>query len=319
MTGRRQGAGRLADGGHMAGSEPGFEQALAAAAARVERMLEACLPPVSGPHGMTELSEAMRYAVLGGGKRLRGFLAIETARVFDADGPGAERVAASVECLHAYSLVHDDLPCMDDDDLRRGKPTVHRAWDEATAVLAGDALQTLAFGILADPATHPDPEVRVRLVLRLAEASGHAGMVGGQAIDLAAGKAAVPLDPAEVKRLQALKTGALIEFAAEAGAILARAAAPDAARIRAYASALGEAFQIADDLLDVTGSEAEVGKRLRKDAGAGKATFVDILGIEGARARAAVLVGEAAAQLAPYGGRAARLIAAARFVVARRS
>jgi len=303
----------------MTVSEPSFARALAEAAARTERMLEACLPVPDGTPGEAELAAAMRYAVLGGGKRLRAFLALEVARLFGADGAGAGRAAAAVECLHAYSLIHDDLPCMDDDDLRRGKPTVHRAWDEATAVLAGDALQTLAFEILADAATHPDPAVRARLVLRLAQASGHAGMVGGQAIDLAAGKAAGPLGAAQVKRLQALKTGALIEFAAEAGAIVAQAADADLSAIRAYARALGEAFQIADDLLDLTGSEAEVGKRLRKDAGAGKATFVDILGPGGARARAAELVAEAEARLAPYGPAAEVLIQAARFVVERRS
>ncbi len=303
----------------MTVSEPSFARALAEAAARTERMLEACLPVPDGTPGEAELAAAMRYAVLGGGKRLRAFLALEVARLFDADGAGAERAAAAVECLHAYSLIHDDLPCMDDDDLRRGKPTVHRAWDEATAVLAGDALQTLAFEILADAATHPDPAVRARLVLRLAQASGHAGMVGGQAIDLAAGKADGPLGAAQVKRLQALKTGALIEFAAEAGAIVAQAADADLNAIRAYARALGEAFQIADDLLDLTGSEAEVGKRLRKDADAGKATFVHILGPGGARARAAELVAEAEARLAPYGPAAGMLIQAARFVVERRS
>ncbi len=303
--------------------ESGFGEALSAAAGRAERMLEACLPSAEGKGGEAELAAAMRHAVLNGGKRLRAFLALEAAMLFGADGPdaerGAERVAAAVECLHAYSLVHDDMPCMDDDDLRRGKPTVHKAWDEATAVLAGDALQTLAFEILADPATHANGGVRARLVLRLAQASGHAGMVGGQAIDLAAGIAETPLTGAQVKRFQALKTGALIEFAAEAGAIIARAPEADIARIRAYARALGEAFQIADDLLDVTGTEEELGKRVGKDAGAGKATLVDILGVVGARARATELVAEAAAQLAPYGARAARLAEAARFVVERRS
>ena len=304
-------------------SDPGFAEVLSAAARRVERMLEACLPPETGDLGEAELAAAMRYAVLDGGKRLRAFLTLEVAALFDSDGPttqkGAERAAAAVECLHAYSLVHDDMPCMDDDDLRRGKPTVHKAWDEATAVLAGDALQTLAFEILADPATHDDAGVRAQLVLRLAQASGHAGMVGGQAIDLAAESATTPLGAAQVTRLQALKTGALIEFAAEAGAIVAQASEADIARIRAYAQALGEAFQVADDLLDLTGTEAEVGKRVGKDAGAGKATFVDILGHNGARARAADLVAEAEAQLAPYGARAARLAEAARFVVERRS
>jgi farnesyl diphosphate synthase len=301
----------------MSTSKPGFAEVLSTAASRTERMLEACLPPEAGDRGEAELAAAMRYAVLGGGKRLRAFLTLEVAALFGADASAAERAAAAVECLHAYSLVHDDMPCMDDDDLRRGKPTVHKAWDEATAVLAGDALQTLAFEILTDPATHVDGNVRV--ALRLAQASGHAGMVGGQAIDLAAESAKTPLGPAEVKKLQALKTGALIEFAAEAGAIVAQASADDVARIRAYARALGEAFQIADDLLDVTGSEAEVGKRVGKDSGAGKATFVDILGIDGARARAVELVAEAAAQVAPYGAGAARLAEAAHFVVERRS
>jgi farnesyl diphosphate synthase len=300
-------------------SEPGFVEALSLVALRAERALEACLPPEHDQPGEAEMAAAMRYAVLGGGKRLRAFLVLEVASMFGADGAGAERAAAAVECLHAYSLVHDDMPCMDNDDLRRGKPTVHKAWDEATAVLAGDALQTLAFEILADPKTHADGAVRSRLVLRLAQASGHAGMVGGQAIDLAAETAETPLTAVQVKRLQALKTGALIEFAAEAGAIVAQASTEDIARVRAYAQALGEAFQIADDLLDLTGTEAEVGKRVGKDAGAGKATFVDILGHNGARTRAADLVAEAAAQLAPYGAGAARLVEAARFVVERRS
>jgi farnesyl diphosphate synthase len=300
-------------------SKTGFATALEVAARRTEGALDACLPPEHGLPCSAELAAAMRYAVMGGGKRLRAFLVLEVAAIFGADGPGAERAAAAVECLHAYSLVHDDMPCMDDDDLRRGKPTVHKVWSEATAVLAGDALQTLAFEILADPMTHLDGDVRARLVLRLAQASGHAGMVGGQAIDLAAEAAETPLAAAQVKRLQAMKTGALIEFAAEAGAILARAADRDIARVRASAQALGEAFQIADDLLDVTGTEAEVGKRVGKDAGAGKATFVDIAGVAGARARAAALVAQAAEQLAPYGARAARLAEAANFVLERRS
>jgi len=297
----------------------GFSAALDRAVLRTEARLEACLPLVAGAPGEAQLAAAMRHAVLGGGKRLRAFLVLEVAGVFGADGSGAERVAAAAECLHAYSLVHDDLPCMDDDDLRRGKPTVHRAWDEATAVLAGDALQTLAFELLADPATHSDAGVRAELVLTLARASGHGGMVGGQALDLAAEAAGAPLSAAEVKRLQALKTGALIRFAAEAGAILGRAAEADRARIRAYAEALGEAFQIADDLLDVTGTEADMGKRVGKDAGAGKATFIDILGVEGAQARAADLVAEAAAHLGPLGPGTANLVEAARFVVERRS
>lgn len=296
-----------------------FEVALAAAARRVEARLDACLPSQKGTSGEAELAAAMRYAAMGGGKRLRGFLVIEVAGVFGADGTGAERAAAAVECLHAYSLVHDDLPCMDDDDLRRGRPTVHRAWNEATAVLAGDALQTIAFELLAEPSTHPDAAVRADLILTLAQAAGYGGMVGGQALDLAAERAEQPLPPAQVKRLQALKTGALIRFSAEAGAVLGRATQQDRARIRAYAEALGEAFQIADDLLDATGTEADLGKRVGKDASAGKATLIDVLGVAGARTRADELAAEATAQLAPFGSRAARLAEAARFVVARRS
>jgi len=287
-------------------------------AVRTERALAACLPPESTIEGIAELAAAMRHATLGGGKRLRGFLAIETAALFDAPAQGADRVAASVECLHAYSLVHDDLPCMDDDDLRRGLPTVHKAWNEATAVLTGDALQALAFQIVADPATHPSPAVRAGLCLRLAEASGALGMVGGQAIDLAAETADRAWGIEDVTRLQALKTGALIAYAAEAGAILGEATENDLARISRYATALGEAFQIADDLLDVTGDEAETGKRVGKDGAAGKATFVDLLGIEGARARAETLGAQAAEALAPYGDRADALVAAIGFVVTRR-
>ena len=219
----------------------------------------------------------------------------------------------AVEALHAYSLVHDDLPCMDDDDLRRGQPTVHKVWDEATAVLAGDALQTLAFECLARPETGP-ADVRVDLVAALARASGIDGMVLGQALDIAAETAGRPLTLEEITALQAGKTGALIGFAAKAGAVIAGA---DPLPLRHYAAALGLAFQIADDILDVTGDEVRTGKRLRKDAGAGKATFVSLLGLEGAKARAAELVAEAEAALAGYGKGAANLIAAARFVIAR--
>lgn len=296
-----------------------FSLALTNAATATEAALDACLPQPVGTPGEIELNSAMRYAVLGGGKRLRAFLAIEVGAIFGADAQGCARVAASVECLHAYSLVHDDMPCMDDDDLRRGKPTVHKKWDEATAVLAGDGLQTVAFEILADPATHPKAEVRVQLCLRLAQASGAAGMVGGQAIDLAAETVETPFGAAEVRKLQAMKTGALISYAAEAGAIMGEAAPADIKRIRDYADALGEAFQIADDLLDVTGTEEETGKRVGKDATAGKATFVDILGIEGAKNRASELIEQAATALMPYEGKAQQLIDAAHFVVSRRS
>jgi farnesyl diphosphate synthase len=254
----------------------------------------------------------MRYAVRGG-KRLRGFLVLEGARMLGISEDRAISAAAAVEALHAYSLVHDDLPSMDNDDLRRGQPTVHRKWNEATAVLAGDALQTLAFELLADPALG-SAEVRVELVSGLAKASGIDGMVLGQALDIAAETARRSLTLAEITTLQAGKTGALIGFAAEAGAVIAGA---DPTPLRRYAAALGLAFQIADDILDVTGDEAKTGKRLHKDADAGKATFVSLLGLDGAKARAVALVAEAEAALAGYGSGAANLSAAARFVIAR--
>jgi farnesyl diphosphate synthase len=293
-----------------------FAAALAAAQGRTEASLDRLLPPGGdGPTGA--LAAAMRHATLGGGKRLRAFLAIEAAALFGSDPAGADRLAAAVECLHAYSLVHDDMPCMDDDDLRRGRPTVHRRWDEATAVLAGDALQTLAFEILADPATHPEGAARAELCAALARASGWAGMVGGQALDLAAETAATPLDAEAIAELQALKTGALIAYAAESGAILGRADAADRARLSAYARDLGAAFQIRDDLLDVEGDAAAAGKRLGKDAAAGKATFVSTLGADGARARARALAHRAASALAPFGDRARALAEAADYAVAR--
>ncbi|MDX5351248.1 MAG: polyprenyl synthetase family protein [Paracoccaceae bacterium] len=285
-----------------------FPERLAADAALVEARLLAAL------EGRADqpVTQAMRYAVRGG-KRLRGFLVLEGARMLGVPEGRAISAAAAIEALHAYSLIHDDLPCMDDDDLRRGQPTVHRKWDEATAVLAGDALQTLAFELLCDPALG-SADVRLALVSGLARASGIDGMVLGQALDIAAETAGRALTLEEITALQAGKTGALIGFAAEAGAVIAGA---DPAPLRRYAAALGLAFQIADDILDVTGDEAKTGKRVGKDANAGKATFVSLLGLEGARARAAALVSEAEAALAGYGARAANLIAAARFVIAR--
>lgn len=285
-----------------------FSERLAADAGLCEARLLAAL------EGRADqpVTQAMRYA-LRGGKRLRGFLVLEGARMLGVPEARAISAAAAIEALHAYSLVHDDLPCMDDDDLRRGQPTVHRKWDEATAVLAGDALQTLAFELLTDPALG-SAEVRIGLVSGLARASGIDGMVLGQALDIAAETAGRPLTLAEITALQAGKTGALIGFAAEAGAMIAGA---DRAPLRRFAAALGLAFQIADDILDVTGDEARTGKRVGKDAGAGKATFVSLLGLEGARARAAALVAEAEAALDGYGKGAANLIAAARFVIAR--
>jgi farnesyl diphosphate synthase len=287
-----------------------FPERLAADAALCEARLLAALSAKSDQ----PVTDAMRYAVRGG-KRLRGFLVLEGARMLGVAEDRSVSAAAAIEALHAYSLVHDDLPCMDDDDLRRGQPTVHKRWDEATAVLAGDALQTLAFDLLCDPMLG-SAEVRIALVSGLAKASGIDGMVLGQALDIAAETAGRELTLEEITALQAGKTGALIGFAAEAGAVIARA---DPAPLRRYAAALGLAFQIADDILDVTGDEAKTGKRVGKDAGAGKATFVSLLGLVGARARAAELVREAEAALDPYGAGAINLRAAARFVVERQS
>jgi farnesyl diphosphate synthase len=256
--------------------------------------------------------QAMRYAAHGG-KRLRGFLVLESARMLGIPQARAVSAAAAVEALHAYSLVHDDMPCMDDDALRRGLPTVHVKWDEATAVLAGDALQTLAFELLTDPALGSG-DTRIALVARLAQASGAEGMVLGQALDIAAETADRPLTLEEITALQAGKTGALIRFSAEAGAILAGA---DPAPLRRYATALGLAFQIWDDVLDVTGDAALTGKAVGKDAAAGKATFVSLLGLEPAKARARSLIAEAEAALSGYGPAAQNLIDCARFVIAR--
>ena len=259
-----------------------------------------------------DLRDAMAYAV-NGGKRLRAFLVMESARLHGVSDDAALPVAAAVEALHAYSLVHDDLPAMDDDDLRRGQPTVHVKWTDATAILAGDALQTLAFQLLTDPRIGA-PDAQVRLVSALAQASGAAGMVWGQALDIAAETAGTPLDLDAITELQGGKTGALIRFAATAGPLIA---GDDPAALDRYAVALGLAFQIADDILDVTGDEAVTGKRVGKDAGAGKATFVSLLGLDGARARAACLADAADAALAPYGEAAGNLRQLARFVIER--
>ena len=285
-----------------------FAEGLATAAGQVR----ACLADELSGHADEPAIHAMRYA-LDGGKCLRGYLVMEAAALHDVPPERAVWAAAAVEAVHAYSLVHDDLPAMDDDDLRRGHPTVHVKWDEATAILAGDALHCLAFDLLAREAVGP-AEIRVALVAAMAEAAGASGMVLGQALDIAAEKAAAPLTLAQIEALQAAKTGALIRWSAEAGAILGRA---DPAPLRRYAQALGLAFQIADDILDVEGDVVAAGKRLRKDEGAGKATFVSLLGLDAARARASALVTEAEAALAPYGARAEGLREAARFVVAR--
>lgn len=259
-----------------------------------------------------ELRDAMRYAVTGG-KRLRAFLVLESARLHGIDDARSLPVAMAVEALHAYSLVHDDLPAMDDDDLRRGQPTVHVRWSEATAILAGDALQSLAFQLLGDEAIGDDG-ARVRLLRAFAVAVGAAGMVWGQALDIAAETAAEPLDLDAITRLQGGKTGALIRFAATVGPLIA---GDDPAALDRYADALGLAFQIADDILDVTGDEATTGKRVGKDDDAGKATFVSLLGLDGARAHARDLSNAADAALAPYGDAAGNLRSLARFVIER--
>ena len=289
--------------------------ALKRIAGEVEQALDVLLPQPEGAEA--RLAEAMRYATLGGGKRLRGFLVMESAGLFGVDPNCAARVAAAVEMLHAYSLVHDDLPAMDDDDLRRGKPSTHKQFDEATAILAGDALQARAFEVLAEPDTHTNPEARADLVVALAHASGARGMCGGQMIDmLAEGR---QLTDEEISRLQSLKTGRLIQFSVEAGAILGRAAPQQRHLLAAYGRDIGVAFQIADDLLDVTATAEETGKATGKDAAAGKATMVAVLGVERARAQADMLAAQAAAHLDGFGKSAVLLQQLAAFMVTRRN
>ena len=287
-----------------------FRARLDDVAAQVQAHLDDVMAPLEGP-----VAPAMRYTCQGG-KRLRAFLVMDGARLHGVPPAQAIWPAAAIEMVHAYSLVHDDLPCMDDDDLRRGRPTVHIKWDEGTAVLAGDALQTLAFECLARPECHRDPAVRADLVLTMAQAAGAQGMVLGQALDIAAETAATPLTLDQIIALQDGKTGALIQWSATAGPLLARA---DTAPLRHYAQALGLAFQIADDILDVTGNEDIAGKRLQKDADAGKATFVSLLGLAGAQQRASDLIDRAIEALSVYGPEADSLRDAARFVIARDS
>jgi len=270
------------------------------------------------PPGLeSRVYEAMRYSALAPGKRLRPLLVLAGARLFGVHQRSALQVAAAIEMVHAYSLIHDDLPAMDNSDLRRGRPTSHKEFDEATAILAGDGLLTMAFEVLAHPDTHGDPAVRCELVSSLATAAGPAGMVGGQMIDLIAEKQV--LDIGAITRLQRMKTGALIAFSCEAGAVLAKAASELRIALRGYAHDLGLAFQIADDLLDVEGSAAETGKPVGADAAAGKATFVSILGVERARAQADLLVGQAVAHLDLFEQRAELLRQIARYVVSRRT
>jgi len=287
-----------------------FRDALAGHAARVDARLDAIFEELP-EH---DLSAAMRYAVMSGGKRLRAFLVLEGAQLYGVRPQHAERAAAAAECIHAYSLIHDDLPAMDNDDLRRGKPTVHVKWDEATAILAGDALQTLAFDVLASARTSGDPNIRLRLVSTLAAASGAGGMVLGQAQDIAAETATTPLDLEQITELQANKTGALFTWSAEAGPVLGNA---NSHTMQAYAEAVGLAFQIADDILDVEGDAGKAGKRLQKDTRAGKATFVSVLGLEGARARANQLAEQACDGLEIFGGTGDNLRQLARFIVRR--
>ena len=304
--------------------ESAFAARLAESQGSVERELDIRLslkPKPGEPARPKRLIEAMRYATLGGGKRLRAFLAIETARALGRAGAGPRRAGAAIECVHAYSLIHDDLPSMDDDDLRRGRPTTHRAFGEATAILAGDALQALAFEIIADPSTHPSPEVRSALCLGLARAIGLAGMVGGQMFDIDAEQSTAPLSLEEIKRLQAMKTGALLRFSVEAGARLAGAGATASAALERYGRAVGAAFQIADDILDVESDAATLGKRAGKDAAQNKATLVQALGLDGARRELGRLVDEAIAAVdaAGVGAEGDVLRGAARFVAARKN
>nr|WP_167103298.1 farnesyl diphosphate synthase [Sphingomonas oligoaromativorans] len=287
--------------------------AMQSVAADIDTLFDQVLALPGDPRDV--LYEAMRHAAIGGGKRLRPLLVYAASNLFNVSRGSALRAGLAIECIHVYSLIHDDMPCMDDDDMRRGKPTVHKAFNEAVAVLAGDALQALAFEVVADPETHPDPFVRAELALELARASGPSGMAGGQMMDLEAEENRFDLPT--TTRLQQLKTGALIAFCLEAGAILGHVPPEGRRGLRAYARDIGLAFQIADDLLDVEGDAAVVGKATGKDADAGKATFVSLLGVERARKQASMLVDQAIAHLAAFGAEADLLRAIARYVVER--
>jgi farnesyl diphosphate synthase len=299
-----------------------FLTRLDAVAAETEALLDKLLATTAAAGESSRparLIEAMRYSSLGGGKRFRPFLVVESAALFEVSRQNALMAGAALECVHCYSLVHDDLPAMDNDELRRGQPTAHRKFDEATAILSGDSLLTFAFDILSRPETHTDPKVRIELVGALARASGIGGMAGGQMLDLAAeGRfGATTLGEHDVKMLQGMKTGALLRFACEAGGILASATPQQRQALERYGAIVGEAFQIADDLLDLEGDPALVGKQTGKDAAAGKATMVSVLGVNGAKARLQHLVAEAEKVLAPFGKAAAILIEGAHFVAER--
>src|ERR1700734_1129708 len=299
-----------------------FVASLDAVAAETEALLDRLLSPNPAEGELNRpnrLIEAMRYSCLGGGKRFRPFLVVESAALFEVPRERALMAGAALECVHCYSLVHDDLPAMDNDALRRGQPTAHKKYDEATAILAGDGLLTFAFDILSRPETHGDAGVRIELVKALSRAAGVGGMAGGQMLDLAAeGRFGAQKHGAgDVRMLQAMKTGALLRFGCEAGGILAAAAKPQRTALERYASAGGAGFQIAHHLLDIEGGPALVGKQTGKDAAAGKATFVSVLGVDGAKARLRELVAEAEAALAPFGQSAAILIEGAHFVADR--
>jgi farnesyl diphosphate synthase len=297
-----------------------FQSLLARRASAVEGLLSALLSDIAQEGEIVRparLMQAIRHGVLSGGKRLRPFLVIESAALFDGNADAALRVAAALECVHCYSLIHDDLPAMDNDDLRRGQPTVHKAFDEAAAILAGDSLLTFAFDIIADPATELPDKARLDLILALSRVSGVGGMAGGQALDLRAG--IDQPDEAGIIRLQAMKTGALLRFACEAGPIIAGASIEDRQRLAEFGSAIGLAFQLADDLLDHTSDAMTLGKAAGKDNVAGKATLVSLHGSVRAQRQLKGLVDQAVELLAPYGEKAGTLIEAARFVAARRS
>jgi farnesyl diphosphate synthase len=303
-----------------------FLSRLDAVAADIEVLLDKLLAATPEPGELSRparLIEAMRYTSLNGGKRFRPFLVVESAALFEVPRQNALMTGAALECVHCYSLVHDDLPAMDNDDLRRGQPTAHKAFDEATAILAGDGLLTFAFDILSRQETHADPRVRIELVMALARASGVGGMAGGQMLDLAAegrfvqNRAALAFSEKDVRTLQAMKTGALLRFACQAGGILAAATPAQRTALERYGTAVGQAFQVADDLLDLEGDPALVGKQTGKDAAAGKATLVSVLGVPAAKARLNELVTEAEQALAPFGSSAAVLIEGARFVADR--